>query len=82
MLLQDPRLDFYITKGRRVQALGHAGCEPGFGSDINQDLHDSFGVIAEHFASSVRRMPLSALSLLTIASCCEPLILAHAERTP
>jgi len=30
MLLQDPRLNFYITKGRQVQALGRARCGPNF----------------------------------------------------
>jgi len=30
MMLQDLRLDFYITKARQVQALGRAGCEPNF----------------------------------------------------
>jgi len=40
MLLQDPRLDFYITKGRRVQAPGRSECEPIFdqGGKLNGSL--------------------------------------------
>jgi len=37
MLLQDPRLDFYITKDRQVQALDRASCGPNFdqGGELN-----------------------------------------------
>jgi hypothetical protein len=63
MLLQDPRLDFYITKGRQVQALGRAGREPNFDWDgeltVPPQHHQAWG-------SNYRRSRLLNLSSRTL----------------